>query len=319
MKQYLSLKLLLIIMLVLIYCPIQSHAAKENVEVAMVLWRGETEAEKGFIEGLTASKDFNVKISKFDANQDKVKLAEILKGLDSKRFKLVYTFGTAVTQEALKVNSDIPIIFNILQRPLEGGVAASMERPGGRATGASNFVSMESAFRTLGTLMNIRKLGIVYYKNDPAPKYQLVDINKQESRFGFETFEFPISDKNDIAATMKRVIDARVDAVIFPSDSFVKANASRIIGVLNQHRIPTIVVIPEMAKENGALISLGPDYKTLGKLAAENAIQVLNGKKAADLPIRTVPHLSLIINLATADRLGIHVPLQLLSVSKVVR
>jgi len=293
--------------------------ASERVEVAMVLWRGETVAEKGFRERLAASPDFEVVITAFDANQNMEKLDKILAGLDSRRFRLVYTFGTIVTQAALKQNSTIPVIFNIVQRPVEGKVAESMGHPGGRATGASNMVPMDSAFRTLGTLMNIRKLGFVYSSHDPAPRYQLAEIKQQEQRFGFKTLDFPIKGKEGVAATMKQVIDARVDAVIFPSDSFVKTNATRIIGILNQHRIPSVVVIPEMVSENGALISLGPDYRTLGQLAADNALQVLKGKKPADLPVRTVPSLSLVINLSTADRLGIHVPLQLLSVSTVVR
>ncbi len=293
--------------------------AREKVEIAMILWRGETVAEKGFREKLAASPEYEAVITVFDANQNMEALDKILSGLDPKRFRLAYTFGTLVTQAALKQKSDLPIIFNIVQRPVEGKVAESMEHPGGRATGASNLVPMDSAFRTLGTLMNIRKLGFVYSSHDPAPRYQLAEIQKQQQRFGFKTYDFPIKGKEGIASTMKQVIDARVDAVIFPSDSFVKANATRIIGVLNRHRIPSVVVIPEMVSENGALISLGPDYRTLGQLAADNALQVLKGKKPADLPVRTVPSLALIINLTTADRLGIHVPLQLLSVSTVVR
>jgi len=293
--------------------------AKERVEVAMVLWRGETEAEKGFRERLAASPDFDVVVTAFDANQDKAALGRILDSLDSRRYRLAYTFGTMVTQAALKKKSDLPIIFNIVQRPVEAGVARSMEQPGGRATGASNLVPMESAFRTLDTVMTIRKLGFVYSSHDPAPKYQLADIKKQEKRFGFQTLDFPITGVEGIAATMKKVIDARPDAVIFPSDSFVKANAKRIIAILNKHRIPSIVVIPEMVTEDGALISLGPDYRNLGRLAADNALLVLKGKSPGSIAVRTVPHLSLVINLPTAERLGYHIPLQLLSVSKVVR
>jgi putative ABC transport system substrate-binding protein len=293
--------------------------AKERVEIAMVLWRGETVAEQGFRERMAASPEYEVVITSFNANQNKEKLQKILSNIDPKRFRLVYTFGTMVTQAALKQTRDIPIIFNIVQRPVEGKVADSMGHPGGRATGASNLVPMEAAFRTLGTLMNIRKLGFVFSSHDPSPRYQLADIQQQQKRFGFTTFEFPITSIQDIAATMKRVIDTHPDAVMFPSDSFVKANAAQIIDVMNRHRIPTIVVIPEMATEDRALISLGPDYRTLGQLAADSALQVLKGKKTTDLPVRTVQHLSLIINLATADRLGINVPLQLLSVATVVR
>ncbi len=315
-----GLKRSVLLTLFLFFVSIPPYAsAKERIDVAMVLWRGETEAERGFREKLAASPDFDVVIKVFDANQSNAALHKILDGLDKSRFRLVYTFGTMVTQTALKKRNDIPIIFNIVQRPVEAGVVKTMEQPGGRATGASNLVPMESAFRTLGAMMTIRKLGFVYSSHDPAPRYQLADVRKLQKRFGFQTLDFPITGVEGIAGTMKKVIDSRPDAVMFPSDSFVKANATRIISILNQHRIPSVVVIPEMVSENGALISLGPDYHVLGGLAAENALQVLKGKKPSELPVRTVPHLSIVINLLTADRLGQHVPLQLLSVSTVVR
>ncbi|MDD2500963.1 MAG: ABC transporter substrate-binding protein [Geobacter sp.] len=313
------MRLLLLAALSVAFLFPSAAVAKERVEIAMVLWRGETVAEQGFRERLAASPDYEVVVTAFDAGQSKEKLDRILAGLDPKRFRLVYTFGTLVTQAALQQTKELPIIFNIVQRPVEGKIAASMEQPGGWATGASNLVPMEGAFRTLGTLMNIRKLGFVYSSHDPAPLYQLAEIKKQQKRFGFKTLEFPIKGKEGIATAMKQVIDARVDAVIFPSDSFVKANATRIIGILNQHRIPSVVVIPEMVSENGALISLGPDYRTLGQLAADNALLVLKGSKPGHLPVRVVPQLSIMINLATADRLGIHIPLQLLSVATVVK
>ncbi len=293
--------------------------AKERVHVAMVLWRGETEAEKGFRERLAESKEYDVVITTLDAGQNKERLDSILSSLNHRQFRFAYTFGTIITQAALAKNSDLPIVFNIVQRPVEARIAKSMEHPGGRATGASNLVQMESAFKTLNTLMNIRKLGFVYSSNDPAPLYQLADIRKQEQRFGFHTLDFPIKGVEGIATTMKKVIDARPDAVIFPSDSFVKANAGRIVGILNKHRIPSIVVIPQMVKDDGALISIGPDYRRLGTLAAENALLILSGKNPADIPVRTVSQLSILIQLSTADRLGIHIPVQLLSVSTVVR
>jgi putative ABC transport system substrate-binding protein len=87
---------------------------------------------------------------------------------------------------------------------------------------------------------------------------------------------------------------------------------------LNQHRIPSIVIIPEMVKENGALISLGPDYRQLGHLAALAALEVLKGKAPAQVPIKTVQNLAISINLRTADRMGINFPLQLLSLATVI-
>jgi putative ABC transport system substrate-binding protein len=167
--------------------------------------------------------------------------------------------------------------------------------------------------------MNIRKLGFIYYDKDPAPKYQKADIEKVQKKFGFRMVDIPVREVESIPEALKRTVNAKVDAVMFPSDSFIKANADRIVPELNRHKIPSIVIIPEMVRENGALLSLGPDYYELGRLAAYNAIEVLKGRKPTDVPTRTVQNLRISINLKTADKLGINFPLQLLSMSTVVR
>jgi putative ABC transport system substrate-binding protein len=194
----------------------------------------------------------------------------------------------------------------------------SWESSGNNATGISNIVSMESAFKTLSLVMSIRKLAFIYYENDPAPKYQKAEIESVRKKFGFKVIDVPVKNVEAIPAALKQIVSARVDAVMFPSDSFIKANADKIMAVLNQHRIPSVVIIPEMVSENGALISLGPDYRKLGELAAMSAIALLKGVKPADIPIKRVQNLSISVNLKTADKLGINLPIQLLSLSTVI-
>lgn len=286
--------------------------------VAMVLFRGETPSEKGFRETLAAAKGYDIRFTQFDANQSKERLKEIITGLDAQKYDLIYVFGTMAAQVAMEKIKDVPIIFNVVQRPIEAGIAKSWESSGNNTTGASNIVSMESAFRTLSLVMNIRKMAFIYYDKDPAPKFQRADIEKIRSKFGFKVIDVPVRDKESIPAALKQIISAKVDAVMFPSDSFIKANATTVMTVLNKHRIPSVVIIPEMVKENGALISLGPDYYELGRLAANNAIQVLDGKRPADVPINTVQNLHISVNLKTADKLGINLPIQLLSLATVI-
>ena len=293
-------------------------AEREVKRVAMILFRGETPAERGFRDTLSSSKDFDIKISVFDANQSTDKLKTIIAGLDPSQFDLFYAFGTMAAQLAVKKIKDKPVIFNVVQRPVEANLVKSWESSGNNATGASNIVSMESAFRTLSLVMNIRKLAFIYYDKDPAPKFQKAEVESVRRKFGFKVIDVPVRDAEAIPEALKQIVSARVDAVMFPSDSFIKANANSIMKVLNQHRIPSVVIIPEMVKENGALISLGPDYHKLGELAGISALDVLKGKKPTDIPIKRVQNLTISVNLKTADMLGLNLPIQLLSLSTVI-
>lgn len=285
----------------------------------MILFRGETPSETGFRETLAASTDYDVQFTTFDADQSKERLKEIISGLDTSQYDMIYAFGTMAAQVTMAKIKDIPIIFNVVQRPIEAKIAATWEHSGNNTTGASNMVSMESAFRTLALVLNIRKLAFVYNENDPAPGYQRADVEKIRRKFGFKVIGVTVRDADDIPEALKRIVNAKVDAVMFPSDSFIKANANQIMETLNKHRIPTIAIIPEMVKENGVLMSLGPDYYELGQLAAFNALQVFGGQHPGDVRIQTVPNLKISINLKTADKLGVNVPLQLLSLATIIR
>ena len=296
-----------------------SSGQRQSADIAMVLFRGITRAENGFIDTLKKSPEFDVKVKIFDTAQDPAKLQEVIGQLEKSRFRLIYVFGTTVTQQVMKRIKETPIVFNIVQRPIEAGIIKGWNNSGNNVTGASNYVSMQSAFKTIGMLMHIHYLGFIYYANDPATGYQKKDILEQQRNFSFSLLDLPIESKETISNTIKKLLDEKPEAVMIPSDSFIKANADAIIPLLNKHRIPSIVIIPEMVRENGALLALGPDYYTLGELAAENAIEILRGRKPSELPIKRVTHLNLVINQRTADKLGITIPLQLLRLSEIVR
>lgn len=309
----------LVLLTAISFATVPAHGAELQVKrVAMILFRGETPAEKGFRDTLAAAKDFEIKISVFDAKQNKDKLKSIIAGLDQTQFDLFYVFGTMAAQMALEKIKDKPIIFNVVQRPVEAQLVKSWQSSGNNTTGASNIVSMESAFRTLSLVMNIRKLAFIYYEKDPAPKYQKAEVESVSKKFGFKVIDVPVRDLEAIPTALKQIVSARADAVMFPSDSFIKANANKIMKVINQHRIPSVVIIPEMVAENGALISLGPDYHKLGELAGASALEVLAGKNPAGIPIKRVQNLNISVNLKTADKLGINLPIQLLSLSTVI-
>ena len=293
--------------------------AREKAEIAMVLYRGQTASEKGFMEALQKSREFEVHFSIFDCSGDAKKLDRIVADLVPSKYRLIYVFGTTVAQKMMKKTKEVPIVFNIVQRPVEGGIVRGWNNSGNNCTGASNFVPMDVVLRTLRLVKNIQTLGVMYYEKEPNSLYQKEDIYAQQPRFGFNVIDLPIRSKETIPETFLTMLEKKPDVVIFPSDSFVKANADRIISTLNKHKIPSIVIIPEMARENNALLALGPDYYTLGRLAAENALQILKGKKPSDLPVRTVDRLKIVINMRTADRLGIIFPIQLLMFSEIVR
>jgi putative tryptophan/tyrosine transport system substrate-binding protein len=293
--------------------------SREKVEIAMILYRGQTVSEKGFMDTLKKSKEFEVNFTIFDCAQNSKELDRIINNLDPSRYRLIYVFGTTATQRLMRKIKDVPIVFNIVQRPIEAGIVKSFEKSGNNCTGASNFVPMEIVLKTLRLVKYVQTLGFMYYATAPESIIQKADLTSLQAKFGFRMIDLPIQSKETMSDAFLAMLQNKPDVVIFPSDSFIKANADKIIATLNKHKIPSVVIIPEMARDNKALLALGPDYYTLGTLAAGNAIEILKGKKPDTIPVRTVDRLKIVINTQTADKQGIIFPTQLLMLSEIVR
>jgi putative ABC transport system substrate-binding protein len=178
---------------------------------------------------------------------------------------------------------------------------------------------MASAFNTLSKVMYIGRLGFVYNPNEANSRIQRDEVAKLQEKFGYVMVEAPVQNPNDIQAVIDKLVGSKIDAVLLPSDSFVKANADQIISELNRSKIPSIVSIPAMVRDNHAFLGLGPDYFELGKLAANKAFAILDGKKPDIIPSSTLDRLHMTVNLTTARQIGVNVPVQLLRISTVVR
>ena len=308
----------LIVLMMVVVSALPSWAG-EKVNIAMILWRGMTEAEKGFQAGMLESEQYDFEFTVFNANQSKKKLNRIIDELDTSKYQLIYSFGTTVTKTLKTKITDIPIVFNIVSRPVKAKVIDSWEDSGCNVTGASNAVPMASAFNTLSKVMYIGRLGFLYNPKEANSRIQRDEVQNLQEKFGYEMVDAPIENVDKIPEVISKLVDAKVDAVLLPSDSLVKASADEIIPLLNKSKIPSIVSIPAMVRDNMAFIGLGPDYFELGKIAADKALAILGGKKANKIPSSTVKRLHITVNLTTSKKIGVNVPIQILRISTVVR
>lgn len=313
-------KLYLLLMTVMFFMvSIMPSWAEKRVGIAMILWRGMTEAEKGFQARLMESPEYHFEFTVLNANQDKKKLDRIINELDTSKYQLIYSFGTTVTKTLKQRITNLPIVFNIVSRPVKANVIDSWEHSGCNITGASNAVPMGSAFNTLSKVLYIGRLGFMYNPKEANSRIQRDEVEKLQEKFGYEMIDAPIDSVEKIPRVIRKLVDAKVDAVLLPQDSLVKASADAIIPSLNRSKIPTIVTIPAMVRTNRAFLGLGHNYFELGKMAADKTLAILGGKKPNDIPSSTLDRLHITVNLTTAKEIGVNVPIQILRISTVVR
>lgn len=296
-----------------------SAAAPTKVDVAMVLWRGMTEADKGFQARLQEAKQYQFNFKIYDADQNMEKLGRIVAEIESGHHALIYSFGTTATNKLKERIRNRPIVFNAVARPVEAKLIASWEHSGNNVTGASNEVPMASVLNTLSKVMVIKRLGVIYNPKEANSVIQRNELEQLGPKFGHEIVDGAVKDPQDFGQVVASLVAAKVDAVLLPSDSLITANADKIIPLLNQHRIPSIASIPSMVRDRHAFIGIGPDYFEMGRMAGSKALAILEGAKPTDVPSTTLNRVQITVNLATAKAIRVAVPVQVLRIATVIQ
>jgi len=276
----------------------------------MITWRGDTLAEQGFIEGLLET-GYDIQITRYPVNQNLDRLNQTIATLQNKSVDLIYVFGTTATKHLLAKIKDIPVVFNIVTRPVEAGIIATWESSGNNATGVSSQVPIRHQLETLRKVTRFTRLGIIY---NPLEQNSIIQRDLTAglaAQLHFTLHEFTLSAKTDLAGLLTG-INKQVDAVFLPSDSMVKSLGSSIIAVLNKQHIPTLSAIEDMVAKDSALIGLVPDYYELGRLAARKAQLILEGNHPSGIPSSTLDHFNITINMNTAEEIGINIPTSIL-------
>lgn len=306
-------------LIILNICTFASPAfSKKQYTVAMITWRGETEAERGFMEGLRKS-NYMISFKKYHANQDRGHLYNIITRIQKNSVDLIYVFGTTATQTVLSRIKDMPVVFNIVSRPVESGIIASWQSSGNNSTGASNKVPIRYQLRALKKVINFSKLGIIYNPREQNSVIQRDIARGLEGTLKFKLKEYRISRRSDISKVLP-FMKGDVDAAYLPADSMTKSLGKEIMERVNKFKIPSLCAIENMVLKDGGLLGLVPNYYQLGRLAAEKAIQIFQGKKPTEIPTSTLNYFHMLVNMNTAKKIGVQIPVSLMVMAdKIVR
>jgi putative ABC transport system substrate-binding protein len=301
--------------LILLACPgpftlPEAVSADALRRVAMITWRGETPAETGFIQGIRRF-GFPLSIIQYPADQDVEALDRIITTIGADRPDLVYVFGTTATKKVLAAIRDLPVVFNVVTRPVESGIIAGWASSGNNATGVSSMVPILNQLRTLGKVIRFTRLGIIYNPLEQNATIQRDIVKELEGSLNFTLHEFTLTGARDLPRVLGE-LDGSVDAVFLPSDSMVKMLGGPIMAGVNRCGIPSLSAMEEMVTQDSALLGLVPDYHQMGRLAAVKADRVLNGTPPCEIPTATLDHFSILVNMRTARQIGIDIPTSIL-------
>ena len=312
MKKCVITSILLVIFALAGFCgPLFAYS--KNLHIAMILWRGETEGERGFKDGLNKL-GYSVRFTTINAEQDRAVLGSLLRDKVKpklKEFDYIYTFGTTVTKlTKLVIQNQVPHIFNAVAAPFAAGIAQRIDFTGGNISGASNRIPLSLQIDIALKVINFKKIGLLFNPREPNSLLIRKKLYKICNDLNIEVIDLRSPPAQDLLKENLRKLLYKsivVDAVYLPLDSFMVSNAKLIGAQLRAARVKSIGSIRRYI-ESGVLIGVIPNYYQLGKAVAEIVDLHQRGKKLESIPIYTQKTPSVAINKTTSQALGVEVP-----------
>jgi putative ABC transport system substrate-binding protein len=242
---------------------------------------------------------------------DPISKANAIKKLVALDVDMIVVYGATSASIAAKETNSIPIIFAHVYDPVGARLVGSMEGSGTNLTGVSSKVPFSTLIRTLKEISPVKSLGILYSAIDKDSLTQLDEIKKAKDSYGYRLVEYNIRKQEDIYGAMKETI-GKVDCVYISSSTIVEPMIGSILPTAHNNKISTITQVSDLA-DKGVFLSIVPDSAEQGEIAARKVITILKGTKPLRIPIGMPTKVDFIINLKTAEAIGVKVPFDIMN------
>jgi putative ABC transport system substrate-binding protein len=261
--------------------------------------------DAGYVEGQ------NLAIEYRWANDDPGRLPELAADLVRRQVRVIVAIASALSAEAAKAaTSTIPIVFGIGGDPVQLGLVASLNRPGGNVTGI-NSLAVELVGKRLGILHELlpqaAHFGLLGNPKSAVHESVVKDARAAALAIGRTIEVLNASTSREIDAVFARLADEkRVHGLLVSNDPFLFAQRVPLAILAARYAVPAIYPFREQA-DAGGLLSYGPSLANRDREVGHYVSRILNGGRPADLPVQQESKFELVINLRTARLLGLTV------------
>ncbi|MET0746512.1 MAG: ABC transporter substrate-binding protein [Microvirga sp.] len=260
--------------------------------------------EIGFVEGQ------NVLVEYRWADNHLDRLPGLAADLVDRSVEVIIGNGLAV-RAARDATATIPIVFILADDPVKSGLVASLNRPGANLTGVTFFGGESLGEKRLELLHDLAPSGstiaVLLDTNYPEGGSELPAVMAAARGFGRAIMVVRTASERDFEAAFVRIAEAGAGALLVSGSPFFTSQRKALIALAARHAIPTSYDLRDYV-EDGGLISYGASIADAYRQAGTYVGQILNGARPSEMPVSQAAKLEMVINLATARRLGLQLP-----------
>jgi putative tryptophan/tyrosine transport system substrate-binding protein len=281
----------------------------EQMEELMAAFRKGL-SEVGYVEGR------NVTFELRQARNEQDRLPELAADLVRRQVSVIASPGSDVAALAAKAaTTSIPIVFSTARDPVQIGLVASVNRPGGNVTGVS-YRNAEIGVKRLGLLHELlpaaKRFAALLNRYDPVAGMSLLDLEAAAAALGLrQLLVLSASSEREIDAVFANLAQQQVSALLVSADALFVSRREKLVASAARHSIPAIYDLREFAAAGG-LMSYGSSLTDAYRQVGDYTGRILRGEKPADLPVQKAVKVEFVINLETAEALGLIIPPTLL-------
>jgi putative tryptophan/tyrosine transport system substrate-binding protein len=262
-------------------------------------------SETGYVEGQSLKIEYRWADGRFE------QLAALAADLVGRKVDLIVTAGGNVAALAAKrATSTIPIVFASGGDPVEAGLVPSLARPGGNVTGVT-FFAIELMPKRLELLSDLvpqaRAIALLVNPSSPNAGRIIGDVEKAARAKGLELHILKASKESEIDAAFAALVQLHPGALLIGADGFFTSRRDQLVALASRNAVPAIYDWRQYVA-TGGLISYGASIADAYRQAGIYTGRILKGAKPADLPVQQPTRFELVINLKTAQALGLTVP-----------
>jgi putative ABC transport system substrate-binding protein len=268
--------------------------------------------EAGHIDNQNVTIEYRWAESQFD------RLSAMAADLVSRRVAVMFMGGADIKMRSLVAAiPTIPIVFTVAGDPVEMGLVASLNRPGGNATGIT-LISAELWPKRLGLVRelvgSVTLIALLIDPDDPTAERSTRDVEAAVRTVDLQARVLNARSERDFEGAFARLAQERADALLVTANALFNNQREKLVGLAQRYGVPAIYDRREFV-DAGGLVSYGASNVEQYRQAGIYAGRILSGEQPADLPVIQPTRFEFVINLKTAKALGITVPTTLLTIA----